>query len=407
VTTKRRVMSKQNFEREFRGRYKIKDPEYVDDLYEEFGAEYDNAGKDKKLREEVFDLIDARVRSYKRGRERERAERERDKTRRKERIDEEVPIQPLGGPYETARAKAVSEYVAKVASTDTVTIKYRERVLGRTLTVDEARRFLSSPVAATVSAGIGLRAKPRNVSFLDYEMGEQAEDDIGPYRTLRYSYAGRNLETRLRPVLQVPGRGDSFLVYPGNTISPDELRQTIPDQNADVLLLPVPSGDSVVARSNSALDLLAKQANKLLRRYLLELDDAAWLILTGGNPKPKYMSARLSSQNTDDLSRAVLTLTVEPWVPPDTLKTYYQAIRHQILRSSGSVQVRTVEVFRFVISHTEVEEATLERTSQWSHLCELWNEEYPENHPWHFADYPAFRRSFVRGRDAIALPITG
>jgi len=389
------IVSKRDFERKFRGRYKIKDPDYVKDLYEEYETDFDNAGKNEERIEEVFDLIDARVSDYKRGRARERAERERDQKKRNEHVDEEqVPIPPPWGAYEMARAKAVSEYVAKVASADKLTTKYRERVLGRTLTAQEAERFLSSPVAASVRTGI-----------LEYEIKEQAEDDDGPYRVLRYGYAGCDLELRLRPVLRIPDRGDSFMVYPGDTISPEERWQAIPDQNANVLLLPMRSGDSVVAKSNSALDLLAKQAERFFRRYLLEPEDAAWLILTGENPQPKYMSAKSSSVSSDYLSRAVLTLTVEPWVSPEKVTSYYRDIRQSILQDAGSKD-RTVEVFRFVVAHTEVEESTLKKTPQWSHLCNLWNAEHPDDPGKRFSDYRDFRRSYIRGRDAIAFPIS-
>jgi hypothetical protein len=278
-------------------------------------------------------------------------------------------------------------------------------VLGRILTVAEASKFLSSPVAATVPTRISLRTKPRNVSFLNYEIGEQAEDDSGPYHTLRYSYEGRDIELPLRPLLQVPGRsGDTFMVYPGGTISPEEWWQNIPGRDTNVLLLPTPSGDVVVAKSNSALDLLAKQANRLVRKFLLEPAEAAWLILTGEPPKPKYMSARLSSQESDDLSRAVLVLTVEPWVSPAKVMSYCREIRQSILQDAGCKH-RTVEVFRFVVAHAEVEEATLKRTPQWSHLCRLWNEEYPEGHRWHFSGSGDFRKAYIRGRDAIVFPL--
>jgi hypothetical protein len=398
-------VTKQDFERAFRARHGIKDAGYVDYLWEEFGADYDNNRKDKERLEEVWGVIDGEVRSYNFGRARGRTERERDRTTRNERFDEgQEPIPPPWGAYETARAKAVSEYVAKVASADIVTTRYRERVLGRTLTAQEAKRFLTSPVAASVRTGIGLRVKRRHISFLDYEIEEQAEDDDGPYRVLRYSHAGRDLEFRLRPLLRVPGRGDSLMVYPGDAISPDEWWQVIPDQNSDVLLLPMRSGGFVVAKGNSALDLLAKQANKLVRKYLLEPKDAAWLILTGENPTPKYMSARLNSIDTDDLSRAVLTLTVEPWVSPDKVTSYYRGIRQSILHEAGSKH-RTVEVFRFVVAHTEVEEITLRKTPQWSHLCDLWNAEHPKDPSKRFSDYRDFRMSYIRGRDAIAFPI--
>jgi hypothetical protein len=388
-------LSKQEFEREVRRRYKIKDSGLVDALWEKHGVEYD-FDDDPKLREEMFGDIDEKIPFYALGRHRERTERKR----------KQITIQPPGGDYEVTRAKAVSEYLAKVAvsSTDTETSRYRDHVLGRTLAAAEARRFLSSPVAAIVPARIRPRAKPQGVSYLDYELEEQTEDESGPYRMLRYSYAGRDLETRLRPLLQVPGRAN-FMVYAGDAISPDEWWQQIPGQNDSALLLPTRFGHSVVAKSNSALDLLMKQANRLVHKYLLEPTEAAWLILTGEPPNPKYMSARLSSLSTDDLSRAVLTLTVEPWVSPDKVKSYYQEIRQSILHDAGCKH-RTVEVFRFVVAHTEVEETTLEKTPQWSHLCDLWNAEHPEDPGKRFSDYRDFRRSYIRGRDAIAFPIS-
>src|SRR5215217_2565443 len=155
------MLSKQEFEQEIRRQYKIKDPYLVDALWKRHGVEYDF--DDPELREEVWREIDAEIPIYALGRRRERTERER----------KQITIQPPGGAYETARAKVVSEYVAKVASADIVTTRYRERVLDRTLTAQEAKRFLSSPVAASVSTGIGLRLKRRRISFLDYEIKEE------------------------------------------------------------------------------------------------------------------------------------------------------------------------------------------------------------------------------------------
>ena len=399
-------MDKDDFLRWFRGRYGIKDQRLEDELYKKHQPDFKDAGQDDGERESVVALIDDEVSYYNLGRDRERSDRERDPRKRNEHVDEEqVPIPPPWGAYEMARAKAVSEYLGKVASADKLTTRYRERVLGRTLTAQEAETFLSSPVAASVSTGIELRVKRRRISFLEYEIEEKAEDDDGPYRVLRYSYAGRDLELRLRPVIRIPDRGDSFMVYPGDTISPDERWQAIPDQNANVLLLPMRSGDSVVAKSNSALDLLEKQAKRLFRRYLIEPEDAAWLILTGENPQPKYMSAESSSVSSDYLSRAVLTLTVEPWVSPEKVTSYYRDIRQSILQDAGSKD-RTVEVFRFVVAHTDVEESTLKKTPQWSHLCDLWNAEHRKDPGKRFSDYRDFRRSYIRGRDAIAFPIS-
>jgi hypothetical protein len=398
-------VGRKRFEREVRGRYKLKDPDYVGHLWEEFGADYDNAGNSEKLREELFYSIGERVASYRFGQSsKDRGDRQRDQSAGAGGFHEEqLAIKWHPGSVETARAEAVSEYVAKVASMDTETIRYRDQVLGRTLTAEEAKRFLSSPVAALVRARIRPRAKPQDVSYLDYELEEQAEDDSGPYRMLRYGHAGRERETRLRPLLQVPGRSD-FLVYAGDAIFADEWWQQIPDQHVDALLLPTHFDYSVVAGSNSTLDVLMEQANKLVRRYLLEPAEAAWLILTGEPPKPKYMSASLSSLDIAHLSRAVLTLTVEPWVSPDNVKSYYQEIRQSVLHGAGCKH-RTVEVFRFVVAHTEIEESTLMETPEWSRLCDLWNQEYPEDHPWHFSDYRDLRKSYTRGREAIAFPL--
>lgn len=398
-------MGRRRFERELRSRHNLKDPDYVSHLWELFGADYDNAGENEEFRDELFAIIDDHVNSYRFGQSnKERTNKQRYERGGSEGIQEAtLTIQPRPGTKERARAEAVSEYVAKVASADTLTVRYRERVLGRSLSADEARRFLSSPVAASVSISIVPRAKPRRVSFLDYEIGEQAEEDGDPCRVLRYSYAGRERETRLRPLLRAPGRED-FLLFAGDEISPDEWWQEIPDQDASVLLLPTRFDYSVVAESNSALDLLASQANKVAHRYLLEPTEAAWLILTGEPPKPRYMSASLSSLSNDHLSCAVLTLTIEPWVSPDKVKSYYQEIRQSVLDDAGCKH-RTVEVFRFVVAHTDVEEIHLKRKPRWTYLCDQWNERYPEGDRWYFSDYRDFRRSYIRGRDSIAFPL--
>jgi hypothetical protein len=398
-------LDKGDFLRRFRGQCRIRDQRLEDKLYKKYQPDLRIARQDERELESVFAMISDEVSTYNLGRDRERSDREHDQGKHEHNVrNEQITVQPRPSSYVMARAKAVSEYVAKVASTDTVIMKYRDRVLGRTLTAAEAEQFLTSPVAAIFRARIRPRAKPKNVSYIDYELEEQAEDDSGPYRMLRYGYAGREHETQLRPLLQAPGRGD-FLVYAGDTLSPDEWWQQIPDQHASVVLLPTRFDYFVVAKSNSALDLLMKQANKLVHRHLLETTEAAWLILTGEPPEPKYMSATLNSLSTDYISRAMLTLTVDPWVSPDNVKSYYREIRDSILHEAGSKH-RTVEVFRFVVAHTDLEETALKKTPQWSHLCDQWNEEYPEGHRWHFSDYRDLRTSYLRGRNAVAFPIS-
>ncbi len=98
-------------------------------------------------------------------------------------------------------------------------------------------------------------------------------------------------------------------------------------------------------------------------------------------------------------------LTVEPWVPPETVKKYYQEIRHSVMGGSGSVRDRTLAVFRFVVSHMEVKGTNL-TVPNLKRLAELWNEEYPEGHNWHFSSYRDFNKSYHRGREAIAFPLS-
>ena len=72
-------------------------------------------------------------------------------------------------------------------------------------------------------------------------------------------------------------------------------------------------------------------------------------------------------------------------------------------------ELHNVELFRFVVRHSRLQVVNREEglakltIPQWKELRELWNEQYPEGHKWHYGKNREhrFSRDFYRGQQTV------
>jgi hypothetical protein len=103
-----------------------------------------------------------------------------------------------------------------------------------------------------------------------------------------------------------------------------------------------------------------------------------------------------------EIRNSRITITAEPWVPPDDVRKQYDSLRNSWFWTTTPSE-RRVELVRFVAGFCEGycnEEGTivgLVRSASWPgwrELLDRWNEHYPEGHDWHYTDVRNFSRDF-------------
>ena len=328
--------------------------------------------------------------------------------------EEIEPQQP--DEYERRRAEAYSVYAAKIAATESKVLRFRDRVLnGRTLTVEEAKALLTSPVTAQFSTAWFRNHRVPVVAHA-FKVND-IEDGQNPYE------ARRRIEVNGRAFDQQAIRWilNGGPVFPGEILHPED--KAIPSAvHTPIVSVPLETlwngeGD-VLALEQSVIGELVGLGQKLARSYSWQEAEAIRFILLGDIvPQIAYLKAQVALSGmitTAGLAwnHGQITLTAEPWVSPKTVRDFYQNIRQQVFgRKSRQFSERNVTVFKFVTERMEVEtvqepgqlpSSRLVRRATWSALMEAWNRE--QRRRWSYKDFRNFRQDFYRGRRAVAHP---
>jgi hypothetical protein len=328
--------------------------------------------------------------------------------------EEIEPQQP--DEYERRRAEAYSAYAAKIVATEFRVLRFRDRALdGRTLTVEEAKALLTSPVAAQFSTAWFRNHRVSVVAHV-FEAND-VEDGQNPYEARRrVEVNGRAFDQQaIRWIL------NGGPVFPGEILHPED--ETIPSAvHKPVVSVPLETlgngeGD-VLALERSVIGELVGLGQQLARWYSWQEAEAIRFILLGDivpQIAPLKAQVALKRRGTTagaGLNHGHITLTVEPWVSPKTVRDFYQNIRQQVFgRKSRQFSERNVTVFKFVTERMEVEtvqepgqlpSSRLVRRATWSALMEAWNRE--QQRKWSYKDFRNFRQDFHRGRRAVTRP---
>ena len=310
--------------------------------------------------------------------------------------EEPEPITPRLGDRETQRAEVVEEYVAKVAACERSVFAFRKRFLGGTvLSPAQADALITSPAAAYLPFQYFIPFGDSQIPLLDHSAALRTDlpesDEVGQY----------SLDILVDP--------------PGETFRADV-------QRTRRLLYIDEDGQTqeTLVEDRSVLEGLRILSNYLAREYPWQEGQATWFVLTGEPPALSAATGRVSRGSAAPYTE--ITLTVQPWVPADTVRKFYGQLQRRVLTSRPrALSERNLAVFRFVVGQQEVKpysddspESRLTRQHpklmrlkqpSWRVMLKRWNRQYPAGDKRRYKYVRNFERDFKRAAQAIA-PLT-
>jgi hypothetical protein len=239
---------------------------------------------------------------------------------------------PEGGPYERLRAVVLSEYLAKMAAINPEVVQFRSDVLaGALLTPEQARDFLSSPATRCLKREVwqAYGISPRHTATLVDENRGRTED--GPFDWVR---------------LRIDPPGEEHTVSIPNPQSYDSLYLAEDGRNKRITFWP----GSVLG------ELRGELCKELTKVHPWDIDQTTRFVLTGETPFVHPIRARMQEETwlTDGRAYTTISLTVQPWVPPEHVETVYRQVQKQVIGGAhGRVSDKNLNLLRFVIDRAD------------------------------------------------------
>lgn len=303
-------------------------------------------------------------------------------------VQPDVPV-PVLGDYERERSSAYWEYLALHASRTPRVRRFRTRFLdGRPLSADQAFRLLTSPAAALLTIEA---FEKREIPIVDHrsvvvERDEQQSPDgsLTTAITLRFNWKEGTHE-------------ETYRWRRGSVRRPPREVLTFLDNQRRRHETPI--------RTHSVLDKLRELSGWLARHYGWEQDAAVWFVLTDEAmprlPLRTGIDAHLRMSHTD----CEVTLSVEPWVPADSVMRAYRDLQRQLLgRENRPLSQRNLALFRFMIEQERERErrphGKRERLT-WARLLDRWNQAHPESA---YGEERLFVRDISRAQRGVLFP---
>jgi hypothetical protein len=237
---------------------------------------------------------------------------------------------PEVGQYERLRAEGLSEYLAKLAAINPEVVQFRSDVLtGELLTPEQARAFPSSPATRYLKRGVwqayGIPAR-HTATLLDD--GDGSTED-GPFHRMR---------------VRIDPPGEEHSVFMPNP------------QNYDILYL---AEDGRLTRitfwPGSLLGDLRNLCKVMTKSHPWDFDQATWFVLTGETPFVRPIRARKQETwQMDGRAYTTISLTIQPWVPPEDVETVYRQLQKQVIGCAhGRVSDKNLNLLRFVTERAD------------------------------------------------------
>jgi hypothetical protein len=134
---------------------------------------------------------------------------------------------------------------------------------------------------------------------------------------------------------------------------------------------------------------------------------AAWFTLTDEVSSVSALTGRVNVTKNFVANYGNITLSVEPWIPADSVRQAYQDLQKAVLRRKNRpIFERNLAVFRFVVAELRTLLPREQRwrlqsveVPPWRAFCARWNREVRQE--WRYEDVRHFRRAFVRGMSSI------
>jgi len=321
------------------------------------------------------------------------------KTSRKElRLDDD---------YEKERVEILGEYLAFRGSLHPLVRRFREKVLdGETLTPEQAHALVDSPAANRFPMSRfekeGIPVVGHTARFVEHNVifKKACMDKFIEYDYIFVDPPGEFFRAHL-PV-SVAYEDLEYLWFLGYQRTSNNSAYSSVRRGSEYIPIPVYPG--------SVLDNLRQLSQRLVAEYGRCWDEAqaAWFVLTDEPVAPRAITATYHDHGNEHLTHGTITLTVEPWVPSETVVKFYQRLQVDMLgRKPRAPERRNLALFKFMTRQSK--ELLLDRENQGEapalissrELMERWNRENPDQS---YTNESRFRRDFHRGSRALLSP---
>jgi hypothetical protein len=270
------------------------------------------------------------------------------------------------------RAEAAGFALADVASRIPRIVQFRNEVLAnRLLGTAEALAFLRSPALERLTAK-EIEAAGAPV------VGHDAIVIDGPKRL-----SEGPVSIRISP--------------PGVVITKDM-------SSLKPVIMPIPvEGKRTEKRTvyaKSVLSDLWTLTYRLASWYWWQWDEAMLWVITGKIPSTPAVRSEFHGNADEAAERATITLSIDPWVSPESVERVYRAMRKKYV--SGGFRDwdrgRPLDVFRFVAE----QRASTSETLIWRALLDRWESAHPDRS--YGGNTRNFQRDYVRARNHLLWP---
>lgn len=301
--------------------------------------------------------------------------------------------------YELLRSDALSEYLARLAESDREVRGFRSTFLdGKTITPEEAQELVTSSAAQIFPKEqfdkhgipiIGHRSK-----VLSIHKSPTPARKWSVKATLRIEWP--------------EGSYEGPYSCHSNGLAPSAARfESLEFYEEQTRCL-----KKVSLWPHSVLDDLRKVVQKLQEKYppWHQEGTVTHFVLTGTPPWVPPQRARTSIRYGLGFDYGSITITVQPWVPAENVKDFYQRIRKQMSVGRNPAECH-LALFYFVTERTQIRPG---KTSDYGYreiikpprkqLLAEWNRHYPKGHEWHYKHLSNFLRDYKKGYMAVAFP---
>jgi hypothetical protein len=107
--------------------------------------------------------------------------------------------------------------------------------------------------------------------------------------------------------------------------------------------------------ADSVLGELRRLCKEITRAHPWDIDEATWFVLTGEVPVVRPVkSTALMSGLPSARAHSTISLTIQPWVPPETVKLVYQQAQKQVIGGKpGRISDKNLNLLRFVVDRAD------------------------------------------------------
>jgi hypothetical protein len=309
--------------------------------------------------------------------------------------------------YEKERAEILGEYLAFRGMLHPLVRLFREKVLdGETLTPEQAYALVDSPAANRFPISRfekeGIPVVGHTAEFIEHGviLKKTRMDKFIEYEYIYVDPPGEFFRAHL-PV-SVAYEDLEYLWFRGYQRTSNDSAYSSIRCRSEYTSTPVYPG--------SVLDNLRQLSQRLVAEYGRCWDEAqaAWFVLTDEPVAPRAITATYKDHGNEHFIHGTITLTVEPWVPSETVVKFYQRLQIDMLeRKPRAPERRNLALFKFMTRQSK--ELLLGWESQGEtpalpssrELMERWNRENPDQS---YTNESRFRRDFHRASRALLSP---